>query len=280
MLAREQGRLIRDAHIAKGLPKEIPHAIVRSEGETTSLSWVLTERASGDSFARTVDKIPESEARGIVSQMARILKALHDWEPDDELRSMIQSRPSMNTKDPLSVWGTELVPVPAWQALAQGDLAKGLPHVKQGLINATIELIEDLSEFDPYQSGSEQHVVLHGDPSLGNWFVENGLVTSLLDFEWFRIGPRDLDLVTLICVCQRDAHDQPGPPRVPFLKCLEVDYPEMFDYPNLNSRLWLYELAFFLRGVIWWPPNKPAKSLDREHHVHTLSRLLDGPLPR
>jgi len=40
-----------------------------------------------------------------------VLGALHDWTPP--LRATLQDRPSIDATDPLSVWASDLVPLPA-----------------------------------------------------------------------------------------------------------------------------------------------------------------------
>jgi len=99
-----------------------------------------------------------------------------------------------------------------------------------------------------------------------------------VDFEWTRIGPRELDLVTLIFAAQ--FHIDAAATFFNYLQWIEEDYRALFGSPDLERRLWLYELIFFLRGVIWWPPDEPESTLTSEHHLHTLRRLVKEPLPR
>lgn len=48
-----------------------------------------------------------------------------------------------------------------------------------------------------------------------------------------------------------------------FLSCLAEDYPALVGAADLDRRLWLYELCFALRGVIWWPPSTKEEDLPR-----------------
>lgn len=50
--------------------------------------------------------------------------------------------------------------------------------------------------------------------------------------------------------------------------------------PDLHRRLWLYALAYTIRQIIFWPPDR-AEADDPEvtHPLHTLRRLIDAPLP-
>jgi hypothetical protein len=219
--------------------------------------------------------------RDVFRQVAEVLKTLHEWAPSSELRDLLHERPDVAPADPLSVFGSDLVLLPIWRILTQVELAKALPHVDAGLIDAVAARIVLLSDADPFVRGTESGVVVHSDPSLGNWLVSGGEVTALLDFEWARTGPRDLELVVPIFTAQRALPDEhSGLSTARYLSWLAEDYPLLFAAPDLDRRLWLYELCFFLRGIIWWPPSGPERTLEAHHHLHTLRRLLDAPLPR
>jgi len=275
----DRGRMLREARTLSSWPSDIPRASVVDCGETDELSWVLTRRVPGAAFSDVASELTREVARDVVSQIATILKCLHEWQPDTLTRRVIGERPRLDHSSPLSVWASDLVPLPVSQIIVLAELARSVPFVDSGLIDALIERIGYLQGADPFSNGEDENVVVHGDASFGNWFVEDGRVTGLMDFEWVRLGPRDLDLVTPIFVAPylENLH---GESRVPYLEWLEEDYPKLFGATDLNRRLWLYEIAFFLRGAIWWPPDQPESNLQPDHHVHALRRLLDGPLPR
>ena len=49
---------------------------------------------------------------------------------------------------------------------------------------------------------------------------------------------------------------------------------------DLRRRLWLYALAYTIRQIIFWPPDRAeADDLEVTHPLHTLRRLIDAPLP-
>ena len=113
--------------------------------------------------------------------------------------------------------------------------------------------------------------LVHGDAVIGNVLVRGARISALLDFEWARMGPPDLELASLVRMAQ-------GLP-FPMLEWLQEDYPRLFAAPDLEQRLWLYELGYMLRGVIWWPPDRPEFELTPEHLIHTLRRLVEAPMP-
>ena len=70
-------------------------------------------------------------------------------------------------------------------------------------------------------------------------------------------------------------------PRPPLLTWLAEDYPGLFAAPDLDNRLWAYAIAYTIRHIVFWPPDRPeADGLDPAHPLHTLRRLADAPLPR
>jgi aminoglycoside phosphotransferase len=279
----DRDRLLRDAKLANALPEGVPHAPVHAYGRTEDLSWALSVRVPGTPLSelRATPNVAGPVLRDVFRQVAQVLKTLHDWAPGPEVRNLLDERPDMRPADPLSVFGSDLVLLPTWRILTQVELAKSLAHVDAGLIDAVAERIVSLSDADPFASGPESGVVVHSDPSLGNWLVSEGEVTALVDFEWARTGPRDLELVVPIFTAQRALPDEhSGLSTAPYLSWLAEDYPLLFAAPDLDRRLWLYELCFFLRGIIWWPPSEPEPTLEAGHHLHTLRRLLEAPLPR
>jgi hypothetical protein len=271
----DRDRVAREAALLAALPAEVPHAPVYAHGRTAQLSWLLTGRVPGRPLADGFEAADSVQKRRLAHQAADILTCLHEWTPPAQLRCLLADRPHCTDADPLSVWAADLLPLPVARVPAHLRLARQLPHVDPGLVHAVGERIGSLADADPFGVATPTPRVVHSDPSLGNWFVHDGRISALLDFEWARLGPPDLELVTpVFTAAHGDAAAQA------FLSRLADDYPAMFAAPDLDRRLWLYELCFFLRGIIWWPPNAPEPRLDPGHHVHTLRRLLDGPLPR
>ena len=121
-------------------------------------------------------------------------------------------------------------------------------------------------------------VLLHGDFYLSNVLVHGGHASALIDFEFARMGPPDLELISVIRAL--DTETRLGVPRPPLLAWLAEDYPELFAALDLDRRLWRYAIAYTIRHIIFWPPDRAeANGLDPGHPLHTLRRLIDAPLP-
>jgi hypothetical protein len=116
-------------------------------------------------------------------------------------------------------------------------LAGQLPFVDHGVLDAAATRLRELA--DPPTAGGE--VMLHGDFYLGNVLVCDGHVSALIDFEFSRMGPPDLELISLVRAL--DAERRLGLQRPPLLAWLAEDYPELFGTPDLHTRLWRYALA-------------------------------------
>jgi hypothetical protein len=91
-------------------------------------------------------------------------------------------------------------------------------------------------------------------------------------------GLRDLELISVVRAL--DAETRLGIQRPPLLAWLAEDYPELFGAADLHRRLWQYALAYTIRQIIFWPPDRAeADDLEVTHPLHTLRRLIDAPLP-
>ena len=87
--------------------------------------------------------------------------------------------------------------------------------------------------------------------------VRGDRVSALIDLEFARMGPRDLELISVVRAL--DAETRLG---------------------ILHRRLWLYALAYTIRQIIFWPPDRAAADdLEVTHPLHTLRRMIDAPLP-
>ena len=152
-------------------------------------------------------------------------------------------------------------------------LAGQLPFVDHGVLDAAAQRLAELGDL-----ADAGEVLLHGDFYLGNVLVHGDHVSALIDFEYSRMGPRDLELISVVRAL--DAETRLGLQRPPLFAWLAEDYPELFGSADLHKRLWLYALAYAIRQIIFWPPDRAeADDLEVTHPLHTLRRLIDAPLP-
>jgi Ser/Thr protein kinase RdoA (MazF antagonist) len=175
--------------------------------------------------------------------------------------------------DPLRRAGSELVLMPPSAVLGLIPLARQLPFVDHGVLDAAAERLAELGDLT-----TDGAVLLHGDFYLGNVLIQGDHPSALIDLEFARMGPRDLELISVVRAL--DAETRLGIQRPPLLAWLAEDYPELFGAADLHRRLWQYALAYTIRQIIFWPPDRAeADDLEVTHPLHTLRRLIDAPLP-
>ena len=266
----DRGRLAREAALLGALAGTVPVPQVLEAGGDERLSWSLTSAMPGTPLEELSTWPAPAGLRGLAREAAGLLRALHSWPVPADLAGTLR-RPVADP-DPLRRAGAELVLLPPTAALGLIPVARQLPFTDHGVLNAAAARLRELG--DPPGAGD---VLLHGDFYLGNILIHDGQVSALIDFEFSRVGPPDLELISVIRAL--DMETRLGVPRPPLLTWLEQDYPELFAAPDLDRRLWAYAIAYTIRHVIFWPPDHPeGDGLDPAHPLHTLRRLADAPL--
>jgi hygromycin-B 7''-O-kinase len=267
----DRGRLAREADLLRRLRGVVPVPEVLDCGGDERLSWSLTAAVPGTPLDGLCTRPAPAGLRDIAREAAGLLRALHSWPVPEELARLL--RCPVADPDPLRRAGAEVVLLPPSSALGLIPVAAQLPFVDHGVLDAAAGRMRDLG--DVTDGGG---VLLHGDFYVGNVLVHQGRVSALIDFEFARTGPADLELISVVRAL--DVETRLGVPRPPLLAWLAEDYPELFAAPDLDRRLWLYAIAYTIRHIVFWPPDRTeADGLDEGHPLHTLRRLVDAPLP-
>jgi aminoglycoside phosphotransferase len=273
----DRGRLAREAELLGRLRGVLPVPEVLEVGGDDRLAWSLTATVPGTPLDVLATWPAPAGLREPCREAAGLLRALHSWPVPADVAGLLD-RP-MAEADPLRRAGAELVLMPPSAALGLIPVAGRLPFVDHGVLAAAAERLAGLGRL-PGGGGMPRpgEVLLHGDFYLGNVLVHDGHPSALIDFEFARMGPPDLELISVVRAL--DAETRLGVPRPPLLAWLAEDYPPLFSVPGLERRLWQYALAYTIRQIVFWPPDRAeADGLDRGHPLHTLRRLVDGPLP-
>jgi aminoglycoside phosphotransferase len=275
----DRSRLAREALLLAALPSSIPRPDVVAVGETDGLAWMIAHALPGTTLRQLVVQTPGSEAtlRPLVEEMANMLHSLHDWVPPHAIVQALEAKETcLDAADASGIVASDTVALPVVRALALVEPLKTLPHVDHGLVDAAVERLRELSIYDTISSPPRS--VLHGDAYLTNVLIADGRITGLIDFEFARLGPRDLELVSFVRTI--DVEGLLGVPLPPLLRWIEGVYPELFAHPDLPERLWLYALASAMHFVLYWPPEAPeGGGLNPAHPLQHLRRLVDAPLP-
>jgi hypothetical protein len=111
-----------------------------------------------------------------------------------------------------------------------------------------------------------------------------GRLLAILDFEWARGAPPDLDLDVLLRFCAfpdlhvpesyASATHARDDAEVPF--SLAEDYAELFSRPEQLDRCRLFAIAWDVAELIAFPPHAGAASLDARHPHRRLLSMLAG----
>jgi aminoglycoside phosphotransferase (APT) family kinase protein len=268
----DRGRLAREAAVLGALAGTVPVPEVLGLGGDERLAWSLTRALPGAPLAELCTWPAPPGLRGLARQAAGLLRALHSWPVPAELAGTLR-RPVADP-DPLRRAGAELVLLPPAAALGLIPEAGRLPFVDRGVLDAAAARLRELGDL-----AGDGDVLLHGDFYLSNVLAHGGQVSGLIDLEFCRTGPPDLELISVVRAL--DMETRAGVPRPPLLAWLAQDYPGLFAAADLDNRLWAYAIAYTIRHVIFWPPDRPEDGgLDPAHPLHTLRRLADAPLPR
>lgn len=219
--------------------------------------------------------------REAIRQLVDCVRALHQMSPPRNSRGEIIVPPFLH--------GDTLecpYQLPASRVIELLGRARALPRVDVGLIDAAIRFVLDRNQVF---TAAENTSLIHGDLHFGNVLWDGEQITALLDFEWVRGGPADLDLDVLLRVVADPEIHQAGKITGPALTpaqsramyadvpkwCREF-YPEWFANPNLLARLELYGLSFDVRDLLTQTPRAAAADQSALHPINRIKALVEN----
>jgi hygromycin-B 7''-O-kinase len=263
-------RLAREAAVAQLLPPEVPYPRVVAHGSGSGDDWLICARVLGTPLAHLWPDLDRPTRRAAAADLAAALRALHQVHVREPLPPLERVPHLLEpTHTPLA-------------ALREGlERAARLPHVDRGLL---LDLAHMLEGWAPALPSLEATTLIHGDLTFENMLHDGDRLSAVLDLEWARPAPIDLDLDVLLRTCafpelhvapqhasRADAQDyQPVP------AWLAEDHPDLFAADRLLDRLRIYDLAFTLRELLESPPRQRAAGLDPRHSLRRLQRLASG----
>ncbi len=259
-------RLRREALLAPDLPSEIGYPSVVAYGGELGADWLVTKRLPGLALSRCWPTMAAAERRSATEQLAERLKALHAVECPADLPGI---------RAPHMLGGPDVFN-PVEPLLAGLHQASAMEHLDDGLVKTLERIVrESATSLDDWHSPR----LVHGDLHFENVLWDGEQVTGLLDFEFARPGPADLDLDVLLRMCAMpflhvapDYEHLSRPEdyeQVPWW--LADAYPELFAHPRQLERVRLYCIAFDVRQLLDDPPTRRARDLSPHH---ALNRLL------
>lgn len=241
-------RLRREAALYPHLPAApwAPRLVAAGRAEQ---DYLVVERRPGRPLAHCWPDLDQSQRRAAVAQLAACVRAIHatptpaDLDPLPATPQLLDGGASPPAVGPL---------------LAGLDRLADDPNADPGVIAlARDQVTAFAAELEPFDT---RHLV-HGDLTFENVLWDGQAISAVVDFEWCRGAPADLDLdVLLRCCAYPEAHvaaEHAARSRAdsyaPVVTWLAEDYPELFARPGLARRLWLYSLAFDVREALEAP---------------------------
>jgi aminoglycoside phosphotransferase (APT) family kinase protein len=267
---RPNQRLRREAILGPSLPAEIGYPPVVAYGGRMGADYLVLERVAGRPLAHCWPTMTIDQRRSAISQLAAKLRRLHQTRGPLDLPEI--DAPQMLRSETLS---------PVMSLLVALDQARSLPHVDQSLIDDVERMVYELTpSVEPFHSD----FLIHGDLTFENVLWDGGTISAVLDFEWSRTAPPDVDLDVFLRMCclphlhvgdDHVAHTRPED-YAPIPWWLREDYPELFDVPSQFDRLRLYAIAYDIRDLTMFPPPAPAGRLNEFHALNRLRRTVVG----
>lgn len=263
-------RLAREAIIAAALPPAVGYPRVVAQGQGHGEDWLVSERAPGVPLAHRWPELTTDERRHAATQLAERLAALHATPAPPGL-------PPIEGVPQLLELGAEDPTAPVGAALLQ---AARLEHVDRLMLHEAIEMVERLT---PVLLPYDATTLVHGDVTFENVLWDDGQVTALLDVEWARAGPADLDLdIVLRCCAYPKLHvaeafeaDTRAADYVDVPAWLAEAYPRLFSYPHQRDRLRVFAIAYEVRELLAFPPAVPVSDLSPRHPHQRLARVVN-----
>jgi thiamine kinase-like enzyme len=192
------------------------------------------------------------ERRDAVVAFARALKALHAWEPPLAIGEQLRQARLPASAAPGDIVGAGIMPLPISRLSPLLRWLEEQPGMDSDLVARVRMRVEELRPLFS-DADFEDGVVVHGDAHLANVLWHQGRLAALLDLEWARIGPPDLEFEA---ICRDDADIQARVSRgtvaasdVAVLAWLQDGYPELFEREHLTERVWLYDICFQVRQL-------------------------------
>lgn len=272
-------RLHREVATSRLLPDAVPYPEVVSVGIDDQLEWVITRRLPGKNLCRAWPLLALDVRRQAIRELATILRALHAIQLPAEFEAQAAGPGGAIAESAIE---TNIHLLPLDRLLRHIERARELPNVDARAMDALAARVA--SAPDPFAAGEPQCLV-HCDAHFENLLWHDGHITALLDFEWARRGPRDLELEVLLRWCAypwllvaREEDEAFARPElyadVP--AWLREDDPELFEHPRLHERLELYAFAYDVRQLHLFPPAGPPDALPRLHPYRRILASLDG----
>jgi aminoglycoside phosphotransferase (APT) family kinase protein len=267
----ERGRLLHERDVLEALPRGLPVPTLVDYGASAIGEWLVVTRVPGEELSRHWPTMSERQRADAIMTLGTALREFHH----------VDAKAAGLDRAPFLEGDTLECPhqLPVSRLLDRLAQCARLPYVDAAMIADAVDLLMNTAEF---LDDDATHLV-HGDLHFENVLWDGATLTAIIDFEWTRPGPADLDLdVLLHSLADPAAHvglDYIAPRRADFdnvATWLRAAYPKLFSHPHLAERLTAYRLAYDTRALLQQPPDRPVALLAPQHPYNRVQRLVEG----
>ncbi len=267
-------RLRREAELVAELPPRSWTPRIIGHGGDVGADYLIVARRPGRPLSRAWPNMAPRDRRFAIAQVAEALDDLHNT-PAPTTVPRLRRTTHLLDEGP----GPTLRPV--WQAIGALRRSSQPDHRLIDLIERTVSERAHL-----FEQFAVSHLI-HGDLSFENILWDGRQITALLDFEWCRGAPAELDIDSITRYCRFPFAHVPEPAAskqrpedyIEVLSWLSADLPELFATPDLADRLLVIDIAFELHELVAHPDLSGREDLGPLHPLNRLaSRLQAAPV--
>jgi len=262
-------RLRREAALVESLPARSWTPKIIGHGGDIGADYLNVARRPGQPLSRAWPTMTPRDRRFAIAQVSEALYDLHNTETPASVPRLSRTTHCLDEGP-----GPTLRPV--WQAIGALRLSAQPDH---RLIDLIEKAVSDRAHL--FERFAVSHLI-HGDLSFENILWDGRQISALLDFEWCRGAPSELDIDSITRYCRfpfahvpESAASQQRPEDYSeVLSWLSADLPELFATPDLDDRLLVIDIAFELHEMVAHPNLGPRDELGPLHPLNRLANKL------
>lgn len=264
-------RLRREALLCQHLPQRHWTPRILAYGGRLGADYLIVARRPGMPLSRCWPDMTQSARRSAIAQLAAALTVLHQTATPLAVPPLDQA-PQLLDPRRITPLAPLLVAVDKLGTLTKSGVDKSL---FDDLAARIYQIGNALNDYD-------QRYLIHGDLSFENLLWDGSTLSAVLDFEWCRGAPADLDLDVLLRFCALPhAHVAPDyEHRTRQADYLDVpvwlaeDRPDLFSHPHIADRLELYSISYCVQELMMNESLLDLSAADRGP-LHPVQRLID-----
>lgn len=237
-------RLRREAALCNALPNYSWTPKVVAYGGEVGADFLIVKRLPGINLSAAWPALDRKLRRRAIRFLAAALRSLHEI-PSPQGIPMIDAAPHLFDASSL---------MPTKPMLDAINEIKKVDGVDKPMLTDLQEFIRELS---PALQSFSQSTLIHGDLTFENVLWDGEKMTALVDFEWCRGAPPDLDLDVLLRFCaypeahvpDKLAHTTRPEDYAEVAGWLVDELPQLFGQEHIYDRLRLFALSYDVREL-------------------------------